>query len=659
MSNVGGASRLVRKLVRRLVQTAVLALWAAGGAAHAVELEAAEAALHAGQVAKAEAHLQRLALDDAVPARARGEAGVAWALLAWRIDGNADAAAQRLQRLRTTHDALCPLAAARLRLWREAARLSELRAALNALPVGCDRATDLQRLQLQAAAGWLLLVRRGAPAERAAAYRAGMLQLDALDELAALDLEASQLALAYAVAAADAAAAEAAWRAHFRSAGSAAAEALDLTAVFQRGLAPAAATAERLPLLGLLVRGGFADSAQAFIDSHRLRATREPRVRDAVVYLGLRGELERAAAAFNRAHARGRAPSISRYEAELKRSLSKAAQALAGRGAADVTNTLRREFGLLTRSGATNGVWSLHAGHVVSDEAHAVSQFGQQAQVRLVVLDQMLANGYATWVSDGASTVGGWAVDGATIVHVRAPYEAGALRRLALRQGGAERLEGEQRAAALAANDAHAALQTPPPQLPGLALRLRRQAVDQVDQLAQERAGAQATPRQHALAFLAAWTEQEVARAIVIHEGRHVLDQRRAAAVLPDGAELERRAKLSELQFGAFPRAAFASINDGLTGTDSPHGAANAQIMAGYRAWIEKHGPEVEGLDRSMPALTQLDRMSDAQMRRVAAALDPGYGPQGPALAVEQLRQLLKKSWRQMRDAVRHGLVRP
>jgi hypothetical protein len=654
MSNVGGASRLARKVVH----AALLALCAAGGAAHAGELESAEAALNAGQVAIAEAAFQRLALDDAAPARARAEAGVAWALLAWRIDGQAATAAQRLALLRITPDSLCPLAAARLRLWREAARLDELRATLSALPPGCGRAADLQRLQLQAAAGWLLMVRRGAVAERADAYRAGMLQLGALDDLGALDIEASQLALAYAIAAGDAAAAETAWRAHFRGTGSAAAEGLDLAQVFQRGLSPASAVTERLPLLNLLIKGGFADGARAFIDSHRLQAVRDPRARAAGVYLVMRAELEATAGAFNRAQARARSPSTSRYEAALKRSLAKAAQALARRGGADVAATLRREFGLWTSTGLTNGVWSLHAGHVVSDQAHAVSQFGQEAKVRLVVLDQMIANGYATWVSDGAATVGGWAVDGATIVHVRAPYEAGALRRLALRRGGAERAEGEQREAALAAGDARAATQTPLLQLPGLRLRLRRQAVDQVDELAQRRAGAQATPRQRALAFLSAWTEQEVARAIVIHEGRHVLDQRRTITGPPDGAELERRAKLSELQFGPFPRAAFASINDGLTGSDSPHGTANTQIMAGYRAWIETHGQEIDGLDPTQPALTQLDRLSDTQLRRVAATLDPGYGPPEPVPAAAQLRQVLK-SWRQVWDAVRHRLVRP
>ncbi len=653
MSNEGGAWMRAGRVGRM----ALLALCVAGQAAQAGELEAAEAALQSGQVATAETTLQRLALDEAVPARGRAEAGVAWALLAWRIDGQATVAAQRLARLRISPESMCVLASARLRLWREAARLDELRAALRSLPPSCLRAIDLQRLQLQAAAAWLLLAQRGSAAERPAAYRAGLQWLAAVDELGSLDLEASQLALAYAVAARDATAALAAWQAHFRGAGSAAAEGVDLADSFTRGLAPTSTAGERLPLLALLLRGGFADIARAYIDSHGLQPAREPRARAAAVYLTLRGELEAAALAFNRAQARDKAPSAKRYDAALKRSLAKAARALAG-GGADIRETLRREFGLWFTTGATNGVWSLHAGHVLSDQAYAISQFGQEAQVRLVVLDQMVANGYGTWVSDGASSVGGWAVDGATIVHVRAPYDVGALRRLALRHGGAERADSEQRAAALAADDVQAATQTPVLQLSALGLRLRGQAVDQVDELALRRAGPQATPRQRALAFVAAWSEQEVARAIVIHEGRHVLDQRQPSAAPPDGAELERRAKLSELQFGQFPRAAFASINDGQTGTDTPHGLANAQIMAGYRAWMEAHGAEVQGLDPAQPALAQLDRLSDAQLRRVAASLDPGYGaPDAPAVA-QQLRRVLR-SWRQVWDAVRHRLVRP
>ena len=117
-------------------------------------------------------------------------------------------------------------------------------------------------------------------------------------------------------------------------------------------------------------------------------------------------------------------------------------------------------------------------------------------------------------------------------------------------------------------------------------------------------------------------------------------------------------AKLSELQFGPFPRAAFASINDALTGNESPHGTANAQVMAGYRRWIETHGAEVEGHDPARPALTQLDRLSDRQLRAVAADMDPGFAAQPALPAAQQLRQMLR-SWRQVWDAVRHRLVRP
>ena len=66
---------------------------------------------------------------------------------------------------------------------------------------------------------------------------------------------------------------------------------------------------------------------------------------------------------------------------------------------------------------------------------------------------------------------------------------------------------------------------------------------------------------------------------------------------------------------------AFGSINDSLVNSDSSHGIANTRIMGAYADWIAAHSKEVSGYDHASPALTQLDKLSDAQLRAVAADL--------------------------------------
>jgi hypothetical protein len=63
-------------------------------------------------------------------------------------------------------------------------------------------------------------------------------------------------------------------------------------------------------------------------------------------------------------------------------------------------------------------------------------------------------------------------------------------------------------------------------------------------------------------------------------------------------------------------------LNRSLEG-DGPHDKAGARIFDDYRQWIEAHRGEVMGYDPSVPALAQLDKLTDGQMREIARGLDP------------------------------------
>jgi hypothetical protein len=93
-------------------------------------------------------------------------------------------------------------------------------------------------------------------------------------------------------------------------------------------------------------------------------------------------------------------------------------------------------------------------------------------------------------------------------------------------------------------------------------------------------------------------------------------------ARLIDG-NLEYRAKLSELALAEYPRLALYQINSAAIGAGTDHQKAKARILQAYRSWIEEHPAQVAGYDPALPALVQLDKLSDPQIRAVARALDP------------------------------------
>jgi hypothetical protein len=59
-------------------------------------------------------------------------------------------------------------------------------------------------------------------------------------------------------------------------------------------------------------------------------------------------------------------------------------------------------------------------------------------------------------------------------------------------------------------------------------------------------------------------------------------------------ANLEYRAKLSELALADYPRLALFNINSSTIGGGSAHGTANGWIMAAYGKWIDSHRSRVD-----------------------------------------------------------------
>jgi hypothetical protein len=272
--------------------------------------------------------------------------------------------------------------------------------------------------------------------------------------------------------------------------------------------------------------------------------------------------------------------------------------------------------------GETGGVASVHIGHVVEDTRYQVEQFGRRGEVRFVSIDNMLSNGYQSWLWDGDAATGGWSgPDG--IVQVRAAYTPDALSALASFDPVVAAKAAEDMAQ-LERRDAEALKTKPAVFLPALQARLARESREQVAAKARAEAARSGAPYERT--FLRTYWDAEIGHSIYIHEGRHALDHLEFNGLRSlSSPELEFRAKLSEIQLAEFPRMPLKTILSADIGDDTAHGVADARIMEGLRAWIERHPGDVPGYDPAVPAAEQIDKLSDDQMRRIAHDLDPYF----------------------------------
>ena len=320
-------------------------------------------------------------------------------------------------------------------------------------------------------------------------------------------------------------------------------------------------------VVGVLVRAGFRREASRYVAMHDVQAYAD--------YFAFREELERATLEHNRALAHGAADSDA-FEAH----------------ATDLLTGADR-WGVFWTVGLTGGYMSVHAGHVIEDAEDRVDQDGRTAKVRRIVIDNMLANGYESWLWDGVRQAGGWATDTA-IVQIRTSYVDSVVDALRLRRGTPARARAE---AELAHLDG----------LPALSERLKLQAIDQIA----DSTGDDAT------AFLSAYWHALVEGTLTVHEGRHALDQqqfRDGDALSSD--ELEYRAKLAELRFAPYPRLDLSKIAGGLFGGETSHGHANERILTELAAWAAEHCVDADD------PLTALDLLDDEQIRAFATAFD-------------------------------------
>lgn len=603
-----------------LLLTAAAAWTACCAPAAAASFSEAQAAYTRYNVTEAERLYNAVADDAAAPPKDRASARRELARIAWLVDGDQSKAAALLAKSLKQDPDPCPAALLYGRVLNSgndhAAIPSKLAPYSNAcaevepgVAVEAVRALYLAGLRLP------LKARSKPMAEALAAWTA-------LPKLAQERLAGARLRLAIGLAAGNGTEALAGWKDYFWLADTSAPQAFgksdaEVRATFERGARHDAAPADAMALAALLMRAGFAEELRLFAADRRLAAVGSltARWKPVEAYLNLEAALKADVLAFNRAFARHGKADQADYEKRLNGLLKSAAVQLDSK-ADDPMPVLNRAYGLWGVVGLSNGVMSLHLGHSVVDERQAVEQHGRHGQVRFIALDNMISNGFSGWLFDGTSGPGGWAASGDTIVQVRPVYAARTDDLVAVTRPGPARERFIAEMTESSSRDIATAREKPVAFLPGLRTRLRLQGLDDLA------AGIPPGP-QFDGEFRRRYWAAIVNSSITLHEGRHVLDQAEyhGDKELPN-AELEYRAKLSEIALSDTPRLALASIYGPLLGGTTGHGMANQRLMEAYVAWIEAHKGEISGYDPALPALPQLDKLSDEQLRAVAQSLD-------------------------------------
>jgi hypothetical protein len=588
-------------------------LISASGTAVAASLSEAQDAYDNNKIPEAGKLFSSIAADPNASADDRADANIALARIAWLVEGNADEA------LRHLNDATaepCDVGIMKLRVLREAKRGQAAIAAEAGALKACAEAGKQDEMRVHAINARLDLAQANPSRRRSliadAAADARLLTPDAGAEGARARLQISLLTN-------DAPSALAAWKDYFWLDDSDAPQALaDLGATrrFTRGLGRSATTTDKLDLAELLMRAGFGEESRRYAKAHGLpgSAGRNSIWRRLTAYWTERDKLMAETLRVNREFAHGQKDDKA-LETAAKSAMARLMKAAGASG--DPQAALLKDYGLVGTVGLTNGYPSIHLGHVVENRDEQVTQYGHSAKIHFMAIDNMISNGFTSWLWDGSAMVGGWQSNG-TIIQVRPAYVAGPINAYRLTQDGPERQKLVARQAKRAAEDIAQLRQRPVATLDGLNDRLRLQAADEIAKTVGKKATDKRDLRR---LFLAEYSRATFNHSIMIHEGRHAIDASLGVGG-KDQSLLEYDAKLSELALSDYPRMALENIDRTLEGS-GPHDIAGARLFDGYRKWMEAHTSEIAGYDPTVPALEQLDKLTDDQIREVARSLDP------------------------------------
>ncbi|MEN8790309.1 MAG: hypothetical protein ABF295_12395 [Flavobacteriaceae bacterium] len=279
---------------------------------------------------------------------------------------------------------------------------------------------------------------------------------------------------------------------------------------------------------------------------------------------------------------------------------------------------IRKRFKAVLKFIKANGYYGLHMGHVILDDRKMITQYKESAEFRYVAIDHMVSNGYSGWFWDGEAQTGGWADDDESFLQVRSAYTAGPIRSWQAVTDSIEIAKTKKNIGELAIADDSIAATDPYAYLPGLSERInfneKKALLDSLTNMDLDSSALR-------LKFINTLERLVVESSIYAHEGRHAIDKKNDYA--SGSEELEYRAKLSEIYFAENPMLAFNAILSRNIGDGTSHGNANLRVVEGLVEWIESNKATIADFDTARPALPQIDKLSDKQIKSAIRQIDP------------------------------------
>lgn len=592
--------------------------------ASAASLDDAQSLYSRNQVAAAVKEYQAVATDPKADSNTRSIAERELGRIAWLIDGDAPTALKHIAAARTIGGPkACGAADMLARVLHESRRNDEALQHETGLLAACDDPARKDAVRVR-------LIQARLDLAAAHPDRSTTLLAQASAEAAQLSdeagVEGARVRVETALLTNQAQSALRAWRDYFWLDDSDAPQALQslgATAIFTKGLSAGATDDDRLRLADLLMRAGFSEQSRRYAVTHGLpgTASADPRWKKLQAYWHFRDAFDPLMLKINRglAHGAKSDASLAAAAAVLNPAAKEQMGALmAAAGATgDPEAALKREYGLVGSVGTTSGYPSVHLGHLIEDRDETITQYGHTAKIHFMAIDNMIANGFESWLWDGGPMVGGWSAND-IIVHVRPGYVQSPLRSFQLTHDTEARRKLLADQPKEAAEDIAKLKARPVATLEGLNDRLEMQYIDQIWAATRSKGGSDAEVRRN---FLAEYSRANLDQSIIKHEGRHAIDAVLAGQTKVDQPILEYDAKLSELALTAYPRMALRNMDLDLEG-DGPHDKAGAKIFDQFRQWMEAHHDQVLGYDVSVPGLAQLDKLTDGQIREIAGSLD-------------------------------------
>jgi hypothetical protein len=281
---------------------------------------------------------------------------------------------------------------------------------------------------------------------------------------------------------------------------------------------------------------------------------------------------------------------------------------------------IRQRFGAEGYLGTTVNFYGMLMGHIVQDEIRPIEQYSKASEFRYVLIDRLLSQDFTSWY--GTTNVGGWGTE-STMFQVRSAYLAEPFNRLAWVTDPSERAKVDEEIERAKRADLVNCAKDRYAEAGSVSIKIKLDAAIQLFDALNAKGLRQ---EELAFAFVSECMRLNVEASVFAHEGRHAIDQRyfKDAFDKMSHAERERRAKLSEVVFSSNPKLA---LTGGIIGArldeSSGHGLANKQIRMMLVDWMQSHSEELDGLDKNLPLIMQLDRLSNKQLVEIISAADP------------------------------------